>query len=305
MRHMLKSRFMFRNRVVLTPILALCIGLMSITASAQSTQPAPAGPLTVWTKFNADSPQNTQDQWLADALKEYTTQSGVQVQHFTQPYDQINSKLNLAVRAGANVPDVSYVDGQQVGFFIQNGTLTDLTDYVKNASWYKDLSPAALQGCTAPDGKILCVPTSAATTLIYYWKDAYPDGFPDTTAKLLDAAKAIQAKDKTKFAMTMKASEKFAIELTYFGLFGSYGGTIADKDGKAAWASPESVAAAQFLRDLFVNKYAPEVDLAPGFDDEEPFKRGDALAFMAGSWSYVYLAPLNAPDGTKFDKGAG
>lgn len=202
---MLKSRFMFRNRVVLTTVLALCIALMTIPASAQSTQPAPAGPLTIWTKFNADSPQNTQDQWLADALKEYTTQSGVQVQHFTQPYDQINSKLNLAVRAGANVPDVSYVDGQQVGFFIQNGTLMDLTDYVKNAAWYKDLTSASLQGCTTSDGKILCVPTSAATTLIYYWKDGYPNGFPATTVQFLVQAKAIQAKGK--FAITMKASE--------------------------------------------------------------------------------------------------
>ncbi len=276
----------------------LIVGLVIVLAACGSQ----SKPFTVWTKFNAQSPQNTQDQWLADALKEYTAQSGKQVTHVVQPFDQINSKLNLAVRAGGDVPDVSYVDSQQIGFFTQNGTLTDLTDFVKNASWYKDLNPASLASCTNSTGKILCVPTSTATTLIYYWKDAYPSGFPTTTDQLLAAAKDLKAKGK--FAITLKASDKISIDMTYFGLIKTFGGEIATSDGKAAWASPEAATAVQFVRDLFVNKYAPDVDLATGFDDEEPFKRGDAVAFMAGSWSYVYLNPLIAPDGTKFDKGA-
>lgn len=279
-------------------IAAVClIGIVG-PASAQSTQK----PITIWTKFNDQNPQNTQDQWLAAALKAYTDQTGNQVTNVFQPYDQINSKLNVAVQAGGDVPDVSYVDSQQLSFFVQNGTLTDLTDFVKGASWYKDLSPSALATCTTPDGKILCVPTSTASTLVYYWKDLYPNGFPKTTDDLTAAAKDL--KDKGKFAVTMKASEKFSVETTYFGLIKSFGGEIADKDGKAAWANDGAVKAISFVRDLFVNKNAPEVALAPGFDDEEPYKRGDAAGFLAGSWSYVYLNPLTAPDGTVFDKGA-
>ena len=286
-----------RSRTMIGKTL-LIVGLASVLAACG----APAKPFTVWTKFNAQSPQNTQDQWLADALKEYTTQTSKQVTAVTQPFDQINSKLNLAVQAGGDVPDVSYVDSQQLGFFTQNGTLMDLTDFVKNASWYKDLSPQALATCTNAAGKILCVPTSTATTLIYYWKDGYPNGFPATTDQLLAQAKDL--KDKGKFALTLKASDSISIDMTYFGLIKTFGGQIATSDGKAAWASPEAATAVQFVRDLFTNKYAPDVALATGFDDEEPFKRGDAVAFMAGSWSYVYLNPLTAPDGTKFDKGA-
>ncbi len=237
---------------------------------------------------------------MADTLKAYTSKTSKPLNHVAQPYDQINAKLNLAVKSGGDVPDLSYMDSQQIGFFVQNGTVQDLTDYVKNAPWFKDLSPAALAACTAPDGRILCVPTSVATTLIYYWKDLYPNGFPATTDKLLAAAKDLKA--KSKFAITMKASEKAALEFSYFGLIKTYGGEVADKDGKAVWASPETAQAVQFVRDLFANKYSPDVDLAPGFDDEVPFKQGDAGGFMAGSWSFVFLNPLNAPDGTKFDK---
>src|SRR5581483_6592415 len=104
-------------------------------------------PFTIWSKFNAQTPQNSQDRWLADTLKEYTTKTGKPLNHVARPYDQINAQLNLAVRSGGDIPDLSYMDSQQIGFFVQNGTVQDLTDYVKNAPWYKDISPAALAAC--------------------------------------------------------------------------------------------------------------------------------------------------------------
>ena len=52
-------------------------------------------PITIWTKFNDQNPQNTQDQWLASALKDYTDKTGNKVTNVNQPYDQINSKLRV------------------------------------------------------------------------------------------------------------------------------------------------------------------------------------------------------------------
>lgn len=293
-----------RLLIVFVAALTLISALANTTVRAQTSgQTAKQPDIVIWTKFNDTNPQNTQDKWLADALKEYTSKTGNKITNVNQPYDQINAKLNVAVQSKGDVPDASYVDSSKLGFYTQNGTLIDLTDWAKSTSWYKDLSPAALASCTTPDGKILCIPTGIQNTLVYYWKDAYPNGFPATTDALLAAAKDIAAKGK--FAITLKASESFSVEVSYFSLIKTFGGEIADKDGKAAWSNPGAVAAVQFLRTLFTSKYAPEVDLAPGFDDEEAFKRSDAGAFMAGSWSYVYLAPLTAPDGTKFDKDAG
>jgi multiple sugar transport system substrate-binding protein len=274
------------------------------TADAPAAEEAAAatGPITVWTKFNDANPQNDQDKWLAKMLGEFTADTGVAATNVYQPYDQINSKLNLAVQAGGDVPDVSYVDSQLVGFYANNGTLMDLTDYVKSAPWAADLSPAALAACTAPDGRILCVPSNTSATMTYYWTAAYPDGFPADTEALLAAAPGF--KDQGNYAMTFKSAEAFASGLIFFSLVHSFGGRYAADDGTVAWATPETVKAVEFLRTMFAEGYAPDVALAAGFDFETPFKDGSAGGFAAGSWSYVYLNPLTSFDGTSFDNGS-
>jgi len=288
--------------ISLLTVLVMLTSAVGVNARpSHDTQP----PLTIWTKFNDQNPQNIQDKWLVSFVKEYTGATGNTVTNVYQPYDQINSKLNIAVQAKGDVPDLSYVDTQNVSFFNKNGDLTDLTDYVKAASWYKDVDKGALAACTTPDGKIYCVPTSLAGATVYYWKDYYPNGFPATAQDLLDAAKVLKASKADKFAVTLKGSEGISLQMTWFPLIMSAGGTIADpKTGQATWANDKTAAVVQWARDLFSNKYAPEVDLAPGFDDETPFTKADAAAFLAGSWSYVYLNPLIAPDGTKFDNDA-
>ncbi|MHB8748329.1 MAG: extracellular solute-binding protein, partial [Aggregatilineales bacterium] len=190
-------------------------------------------------------------------------------------------------------------------FFVKNGTVVDLTDYVQKAAWYKDLDKNALAACTGSDGKIYCVPTSLAGATVYYWKDYFPNGFPATAQDLLAMAKDFKSANPKKYIVTLKGSEGISLSQTWFPLIMSAGGTIADpKTGMATWANDKTVAVVQWARDLFTNGYAPQVDLATGFDDETPFTKSDAAAFLAGSWSYVYLNPLQSPDGATFDKGA-
>ncbi len=271
--------------------------------ATEAPKPVEIAPVTLWTKFNDANPQNTQDQWLAAALASFKTDTNIEITNVFVPYDQINSKVNLAVQAGGDVPDVSYVDvSTNLGFFIENGTLTDITDYVKAAPWYADLNPAALNGCTDAEGRIYCVPSIISGRLSYYWTSAYPDGAPVDTDAMLAAAEGLKAKNL--YAMTFKGAESAGMTQIYGMLIKSFGGTIADESGKVAWASPETVKAVEFARTLFANKYAPDVALGPGFDNETPFKDGTAGYFCAGSWSYVYLNPLKSPDGQVFDNGA-
>jgi multiple sugar transport system substrate-binding protein len=263
--------------------------------------PAPEeiGPITVWTKFNDQNPQNTQDEWLAAMLASIKSEAGLDVSNVFVPYNEINTKLNLAVQAGGDVPTVSYMDSQQLGFYYNNGSLQDITDYVKSAPWYSDLNPAALASCTGPDGKIYCVPSNMSSRVNYYWKEAYPNGPPTTTDELLAAAPRF--KDEGKFVITFKGSEQQGAEIFYFSTIKSFGGNFGDAEGKAAWATPETVKAVEFFRELFANGYAPEIDLAAGWDNELPWTDGIASMFPAGSWSYVYQYPLTSYGGTKYD----
>lgn len=281
--------------------LLLCLALIgALLFGTWSSVAAQRGALQLWTKFNDQNPQNTQDKWLADVIARYRTEFGVEVVNTFQPFDQINAKLNVAVQARGQVPDVSYVDSQQLGFFEQNGSLTDLTDWVKTRPWFADLDPAALAACTTSDGKILCVPAHTAVHFLYYWTDTYPEGVPATTDAFLAKAAELKAANPNAFAFTGKLAERTSVERFYYNLIVSYGGQIADSEGRAVWANEATVKTVEFARALFANGYAAQESLAPGFDNEQPFMRGEAGAFVAGSYSYVYLTPITAPDGTEF-----
>lgn len=281
----------------------VCFALVGALIFNAFGSPAAAqgGSLQIWTKFNDQNPQNTQDRWLADTLARYRAEKGVQVVNTFQPFDQINAKLNVAVQARGEVPDLSYVDSQQLGFFDQNGVLMDLTEWVKSRPWFDDLDEGALAACTTPDGMILCVPSHSAVHFLYYWTDVYPDGVPATTDAFLAKAAELKAANPNAFAFTGKLAEKVSVERFYYNLIASYGGQIADAEGRAVWANEATMKVVEFVRELFAKGYAAQESLAPAFDNEQPFMRGEAGAFVAGSYSYVYLTPITAPDGTKFE----
>lgn len=281
-------------------LLALVSLLVLLTGAGLSS--AQDDTLQIWTKFNDQEPQNTQDVWMQDTITEYAEATGVTLENTFLPFDQINSRLNLAALAGGDVPDVSYVDSQYLGLYFNNGTLMDLTEFVQNAEWFDDIDPIALAACTAPDGAILCVPSTTAVHFMYYWTDYYPDGFPATTDEMLAAAADFEA---GTFPLTFKGAEVASIERVYYGLIRSFGGDIADVEGRAIWANDDVVTVLEYVRELFNNDYVPDVALTTGFDFEEPFKQGMAGGFYAGSYSYVFLSPLTSPDGTTFEAEVG
>lgn len=278
----------------------LCLTVLLLSLGTVYGQDQPA--ITIWTKFNSDNPQNAQDEWTKATIESYKSETGNDVANVFQPYDQINSKLNLAVQSGGDVPDMSYVDGQFLGFYDNNGALMDLTDWIKEQSWFGDLTAAAIGSCTTPDGRILCVPTATPGSLVYYWKSYYPDGFPTTAEQL--ATEAARLKADGKYAITFHGTEVFGIEVSYYSLIKSAGAAINNEQGRAAWANPEMVKVIDYVRGLFAEGYVPEIALAGGFDYETVFKEGNAGALLAGSWSYVFEFPVTTPDGKFYDLGA-
>ena len=107
--------------------LASLVLASAITAVAPQSARAQDNKLTIWTKFNADNPQVASDRWLQKVIADYQTDKGVALENTFVAYNEINTRLNVAVTAGGQVPDVSYVDSANVGFYSNNGTLVDLT----------------------------------------------------------------------------------------------------------------------------------------------------------------------------------
>ena len=292
--------FMCYKKTILITISILVLSVQAVFAGGSSDEAS--NEVTIWTKYNSENPENDRDEWMKSAIEAYLEETGGVINNIFVPYDQINSKLNVAISAGGDIPDLSYIDSQQQAFYVSNATLMDITDLVVDASWYKEMSPRALDACTAPDGSIIAVPLNIGTRVSYIWTEAWPNGYPSTVSGFL--AEAARIREEGSYAMTFKASEKYGTEGLYYGLVKSFGGSYADEEGNAAWANPEMVAVLEYLRILFAEEYVPEIDLAPGFDNERPFVQGDAVSFPGISWSYVYMNPLTAPDGTVIDEGS-
>ena len=96
-----------------TGILALLLVLVALSISAVGAQDKT---LTIWTVYNSDSPQNDQDKWMAGLIKDYQAE-GVTLKNVTRPFDTISTDLNLALLAGGDVPDVSYVSAAALSPF--------------------------------------------------------------------------------------------------------------------------------------------------------------------------------------------
>jgi len=275
-------------------------GAKQAPSSAGQAAQGPAM-VQIWTKYNDTNPQNSIDKWMDDTVASFKTANGQELKNTFVPWDQITSKVNLAVQSGGDVPDITLVENA-IDAYVRNGTLMDITDFVKDAPWFKDISPAVLQACTASDGKIYMVPNLLGGNMVYYWTALYPEGAPKTTADLMKAGERLAKQGK--YAITFKGSESSGAQFFYFQMIESFGGTYTDTKGNSIFATPQTVKAVEVIREIFAKKYAPEVCLSAGFDWETPFKDGNAGAMIAGSWSYVYLNPLKSPDGQVFDKGA-
>jgi multiple sugar transport system substrate-binding protein len=272
--------------------------------------PVPAKTFVTWFQYdegNVDpqSDEKVGNEWLRQTMPQFNKAfegKWTWDNQFT-PWDRMASKLVAAVMAGAEVPDVMEVSDGNLNLYYQNGTLQDITDWAKAQSWYGELDASAIAMCTGPDGKLYCVPMVLRPSVVYVWKDRFPNGFPNTMDEWLVEGERL--KGEGNYAMTFFGSTAFdgngAGRAVYL-VVSSFGGSYDDGNGKLALNTPENVAAIAWLREMVQKGYVPEIAFAGGFQEEQAFMDNSAGAFPTGLFGYRYLNPLTAPNGTQYDK---
>ncbi|MCS7056326.1 MAG: extracellular solute-binding protein [Thermoflexales bacterium] len=224
-----------------------------------------------------------------------------------QPFDKMDTNLVAAVQAGGEVPDLMQAGDASIIPFIKNGTVQDLTDWIKAQPWFADLDPSAVAACTGPDGRIYCVPVAMTPQIVFVWRDHFPNGYPKTPEEFKQAAEQLKAKGVA--AITYFGSTAFDGEgTTRFTntLIKSFGGTFDDGQGNMKLDTPENVAAIQFLREIIAAGYVhPRTwdGTTTPFIEEEPMKTAEAASFPTGIFGYRYVNPLRAPSGKEYNKG--
>lgn len=232
-----------------------------------------------------------------------------------QQWQRMTASLVAAVQAGGDVPDLMHTGASDLPVFLKNGTVQDLTDWIKAQPWFKDLDSSAVNACTGPDGRIYCVPVAMQPQLVFYWKDHFPGGYPKTADEFMKQADEL--KKKNVFAITYFGSTAFNGDATtryFWTVISSFGGAYDDGKGNLALNTPANVKAVEFMRDVVAKGYSSDSVFLGDFKEEEDLKALDpnkpvAASFPTGIFGYRYIQPVKAPSGkqygTDFDPNGG
>lgn len=214
-----------------------------------------------------------------------------------------------AQMAGGTAPDVFYIDDQLMTAFAASKQIMPLDDLMAAAKVTREDFIPALLTIFTKDGATYALPKDWGTLGLIYLPEAFVDaGIAEPTENwtwedMRTAAKAIAAKG-TFAGFCMGADwARFSPFVT------SYGGGFATKDfTKATLNSPEVIAAATFVADMFAEKsLVRSADVSAGWCGEAIGKKlvamttegGWMVNFMKTTYPEVVWKALPIPAGPK------
>src|SRR3989442_8886980 len=314
-----------RNQA-LAVVVALVLSACAPSATPAATQPSPSAATAAPEPSVSITFWNGQSGVLGDRLNDLITKFNgthkIQVQGtFQGTYDQLYQKIVSAIQAGS-VPDMAMVSGPpQTAQYWKANAIVPVQQFVDSADGLNqqqlsDFVPALLDDNSLPvNGKKTLVswPFSKSLALLYYNPDvlkAAGVSVPTTWDQLRAALKTVKEKTTaTPFAWTP--------DVYYFFLpyLWSQGGEALTPDlSKAAFNTPEGIAALQYTLDLVLTDKTAQV--TQGFDWQNPFAQGKGAFAVSTSVSRPFIeqalpadkkfrvgmAPLPAgPKGAKTD----
>lgn len=268
-------------------------------SSAATVAPEPAVTITFW-----DGQSGVLGDRLKELIKKFNSTHKIQVQEtFQGTYDQLYQKVVSAIQAGT-VPDMAQVSGPpQTAAYWKAKALTPVQQFVDSPDGFtvdqlKDFVPALLDESALPvNGKRTLVswPFSKSLALLYYNPDILQKAgvsVPKTWDELRADLKTIKEKtDATPLAWTP--------DVYYFFLpyLWSQGGDVLSPDySKAAFNTPEGLAALQYQADLVLNDKTAQI--TSGFDWQNPFAQGKVAFAVSTSVSRPYIEQAMPKDHT-------
>jgi len=211
--------------------------------------------------------KNASGEAIQALVPDFEKLTGIKVQYETFTEDQYRQKVLLELAAGTGGVDAIQTATAQEGLkFWRSGWYEPLDEYLKNPRLtdpnydLADISKPALAGNTY-DGKLVALPTTQQTTMLYYRKDLfdkYKIKVPQTMAELEEAAKKLHNMDEggQKIVGIVLRGKKAAATSQWAPYLLSMGGSWLTKDGKPAMNSPEAIQAFDFYGRLLRN-YGP------------------------------------------------
>lgn len=276
---------------VMRKVLVWCTVLLLSVMVLAPVGAQDGGEIVMWSQYDLTNEEDQNAVNLAAKIAEFEENTGITVVYEQVAWDQLSTKLAIAVQAGGDVPDVVEAGSQHIPSLLDAGALMPLDDLMADHEWVDDLNDGDTLACVI-DGTRYCVAHNVRGGMTYYRVADFEGGFPQTTEEWMAVAPELSGENS--YFSTQYAGRSYgAIEIMWWPMIYSNGGSIFDEEGRPAWATEEVAEVVEFGRSLFANGYFPEVNVTGEFSDAEaPWIEGEASSFRGGSWSAIFVPGL-------------
>lgn len=269
----------------LTTIALVVCALLAAGACSKQKAEAPAGKaaeISLWT-FNELHLQFYQK--MADAWNAANPDKQIALKGEVFPYDDMHTKLLVALQAGTGAPDISDIEISKFPNYLKGDIqLVPLNDVIdpERANFVQ-----ARLAIYAKDGQNYGLPFHVGAEVIYYNMDILKAAGvnPDDIVTWDDYVKAgLKVKEKTGKPMT---TVEVTDQWTFWPLISQQGSDFTDKDGKVILDNETNVKTLQFLHDL-MHKHQIAVAAPGGFHHAEEYygfmNKGGAASIWMPMW---------------------
>lgn len=263
--------------------------------SSKETAPAADGEKKITIMVESGSMAEDVAKLTAEDFKALT---GYEVVIDPVPYTGMYDKLSTEIRAGVYTHDVAIIAHEWIGGLSEG--LLPINDML-TPEIEEDLMPGLIDSASF-DGNLYGIPLWTNCTVLIYRKDWFNDAankaafeaeygyelkVPETWEEYYDCAEFFTSEDVYGCAVVGKPGDASVDRFIAASRQAGAVDVIFDQDGNCIVNSQPYVDGAVFIRDLYLNGYAPEETLTiADAESQELFKNGKIA--MQQEWTHQY-----------------
>lgn len=220
---------------------------------------------------------------------------GITVKFEEVGWDGFWQKLPIAISSG-DVPDVVTTGLMWAPEYKASGAYLDvmpLSNGMINGVAFEEVLPKGSLDAARDGGSVYGIPYDFDAYALYYRADIFENAgineVPATWEELAEAFKAVSDPAVGRYGVLMSSEWSSWDPYLY-----AFGGTYLDKDGKAAFNSPEAVASIKFMKQMLDDESALLLTADSG-DTTTLVKSEQAAAFINGPYMMGVLR-TSAPE---------
>ena len=241
--------------------------------------------LTVWVEKVFSDDANTAMQERLDAFAE---ESGIKVKYEFIGATDFMTKLNAAIEAGSNVPDITTSAVTKVVNYYPNIPYKDVSDIVNNINEERPYFEAVYEG-TKIDGKHYFVPMTSSSTMMFVRKDKLEEKgiteLPKTWDEVFEVAEQISDPDNGFYGLGIGCGPTDEDGENMFRMINwDQGGYIFDKDGNITLDNDVTKSLLTKYKEMYDGGVIPKA--ASTWDPG-----GNNSAYLMGECGIVFNAP--------------